>query len=280
MALSRSVGVPGRALTVLVALAVALVAAFIVGPRPLAADGSGGFDDERELADAAGRAFDGYWRSGDRAFSPDLTRVVDYWFRYHVAKAAFAAILLIVLVALGVLLWRAFLRAGGLGAGGRAALASAGVLVTMLALFSLVAVMANIQGAAAPFASLLPMATVGATGGDPADTLGQVRQRLADLHSGPTPPALEAMIGDFSRFHAVMAVVAAIVAVVLVGMSVVSWRRFARTGSSERRSRRVAGSFGVFSALSALVVIFVAAANTTTAADPAPALLAFFNGGW
>ena len=77
-----------------------------------------------------------------------------------------------------------------------------------------------------------------------------------------------------------MAVMAAIVAVVLIGMSVVLWKRFARTGSSERRTRRVSGSFGALSALVSLVVIFVAVANTTTAADPAPALLAFFDGGW
>src|SRR6185295_15066159 len=106
-----------------------------------------------------------------------LERVVDYWFRYHVAKAVIATILLIVLVALGVLLWKAFLRAGGLGAGRRVALASAGVLVTMLAVFSLAMVMANIQGAVAPFASLLPMLTDGPTDGELAGTLDQVTQR-------------------------------------------------------------------------------------------------------
>jgi hypothetical protein len=39
------------------------------------------------------------------------------------------------------------------------------------------------------------------------------------------------------------------------------------------------GWFGVFSALSSLLVALVLAANTGTATDPAPALLAFFNGG-
>lgn len=278
---TRSAGVPGRALTVLVALASALVGGFIAGPRVLAASApGGGFDDEGDLIAAVHRAFDGYWRSGDRAFSPELARVVDYWVRYHLAKAAFAAILLIVLVALGVLLWRAFLGAGGPGVAGRAALASAGALVTMLALFSSAAVMANVQGAVAPFASLLPMVMAGATDGELAETLDQVRLRLAGLQEGRTPPALEVMIGDFSRFHAAMAVVAAIVAVVLVGLSAASWRRFARTRSSERRSRRVSGSYGVIAALSAVAVTVVAVANATTAADPAPALLAFFNGGW
>jgi hypothetical protein len=280
---SRSAGISGRALATHVTLGVVLVAAFVVAPRTLAASWSGGgFDDERDLTQALREAFVEYWRSGDRDFSPGLQRVVDYWFRYHVAKAVIAAMLLIVLVALGVLLWKAFLRAGGLGAGRRAALASAGILVTMLALFSLAAVMANVQGAVAPFASLLPMLAVGATDGELADTLDQVRRRLADSQSadGRNPPALEVMISDFSRYHVALAVVAAIVAVVLIGVGVVLLKRFARTGSSDRRTRRVLGSFGVLSALVSLVVIVVVVANTTTAADPAPALSAFFDGGW
>jgi hypothetical protein len=279
---SRSAGVSGRALARLVALAVALVAALVVAPGTLAAGRSGGgFGDERSLSEALREPFVEYWSSGDRNFSPGLERVVDYWFRYHVAKAVIAAILLIVLVTLGVLLWKAFLRAGGLGAGKGTALASAGVLVTMLALLSLVTVMANVQGAVAPFASLLPMLALGATDGELADTLDQVRQRLADSPraGGQTPPALDVMISDFSRYHVALAVVAAIVAVVLIGMSVVLWKRFARTGSSDRRTRRVLGSFGVLSALLSLIVIVIGVANTTTAADPAPALLAFFDGG-
>ncbi|MEV5764027.1 hypothetical protein AB0L34_05550 [Micromonospora sp. NPDC052213] len=267
----------------LVALAVALAAAFVVAPRTLAASGSGGgFVGRRDLVEALGEEFVKYWQSGDRAFSPGMQRVVDYWFRYHLAKAVIAAILLIVLVALGLLLWKAFLRAGGIGAGRRAALTSGGVLVTMLALFSLAMVMANVQGAVAPYASLLPMLTAGETDGELADTLDQVRQRLADsLSAGDqTPPALEVMISDFSRYHVAMAVVAAIVAVVLVGTSVGLWKRVARTAPSDRRTRRVLGSFGALSALLSLVVIVVVVANTTTAADPAPALLAFFDGGW
>ncbi|WP_214105059.1 hypothetical protein [Acrocarpospora catenulata] len=217
----------------LVALAVALAAAFVVAPRTLAASRlDGGFADERDIIEALRAAFVEYWNSGDRDFSHGLERVVDYWFRYHAAKAVIAAILLIVLVALGVLLWKAFLRAGGLGTGRRAALASARVLVTMLALFSLVMVMANVQGTVAPFASLLPMLVIGATDGELADTLDQIRQRLADsLSAGDrTPPALEVMISDFSRYHVAMAVVAATVAVVLIGTSVVGGRGLRERG--------------------------------------------------
>ncbi|GID95796.1 hypothetical protein ACFQFC_02270 [Amorphoplanes digitatis] len=256
----------------LAALTATLVAAFVVGPRLLAALGpGGGFDSERELSAALGAEFPGYWRSGGRDLPPGLDRAVDYWFRYHVAKAVFAALLLIVLVALGVLLWRAF-RRGGRGP----LLAPAGVVVVALGLFATVALMANIQGAAAPFASALPMV---ASGGDPAGALDQVRRELdaAATGGGRFSPPLAVMIGDFARFHVVLAVVAAVVAAVLIGVSAVLWRRFA---AADRRTGRVLGSFGVLSALSSLVLVVVAAANASTAADPAPALLAFFNGGW
>jgi hypothetical protein len=273
----------GRALALLGALAVTLVVAFVVAPSMLAARTSGvGFTGERSLAEAFHEAFVEYWSSGDRDFPPALERIVDYWFHYHVAKALIATILLVVLIAIDVLLWKAFLGVGGLGPLGRVTVVSAGVLVTMLAVLSLVTVMANVQGAAAPFASLLPMLAVGATDGKLADTLDHVKQRLADSSSAgqQTPPALEVMINDFSRYHVVLAVIGAIVAIALIGMTVVLWKRLARTESSDRRTRRVLGTFGIFSAVLSLVIIVVAVANTTTAADPAPALLAFFDGGW
>jgi hypothetical protein len=152
----------------------------------------------------------------------------------------------------------------------------------MLALFSLTIVMANIQGAAAPFASLLPMLADGPTDGELANTLGQVRQRLAESPNsgGQTPPALDAMISDFSRYHVAMAVIAAIVAVVLIGTSVALWKGFAGTESSDKSTSRVLGSYAALSTMVSLVVIVIAVANTTTAANPAPALLAFFDGGW
>ncbi|MCX4967533.1 hypothetical protein OHA98_22785 [Streptomyces sp. NBC_00654] len=267
----------------------ALIAAFVVAPRTLAARTSGsGFDDEQDLAASFRRAFAGYWSSGDREFSPGLERVVDHWFHYHVAKAVIATVLLVVLVALGILLWRAFLGTTGDKTGRQAGLASAGVLVTVLALLSLAAVVANIQGAKAPFASLLPMlGTVTGTGtntgeGILADTLDQVRQRLADSLStdGPPPPVLDVMISDFARYHVAMVVLSGIVAVVFVGISVASLKKRAATGQSDRRTRRVLGSFGVLSAVLTLVVTVVLVANMTTAADPAPPLLALFEGGW
>lgn len=68
-ALSRSAEVPGRALAVLVALAVALGAAFVLAPSRLAAIGTeGGLSSQRNLVDALSPAFVTYWTSGDQGF--------------------------------------------------------------------------------------------------------------------------------------------------------------------------------------------------------------------
>ncbi|MEV6596601.1 hypothetical protein AB0M36_06980 [Actinoplanes sp. NPDC051346] len=267
---------PGR---VLAGFAVTLGAAFVLAPAPLAAiRPGGGFTDQGHLAGSLRAAFAEYWQSGSGVFSPSMRNVVDYWLRYHLVKAVTAALLFAVLVVLGVRLWKAFALGARLGVGRRATLASAGVVVTMVALFSLALVMANVQGSVTPFASLLPMLVDGPGSGEAAGTLEQVRQQLAG--GGQPSPALQVMIDDFARYHLAMAVIAAIVAAGLTAFSVLLWKRFAGTARTERRTRRVLASFGVVAALLPLLVGLISAANTTIVIDPAPALLAFFQGGW
>jgi hypothetical protein len=259
-------------------LAVGLGAAFVFAPSVLAASTlGGGYAGQGAVVAALSTAFVGYWNSGNRDYPPGLERVVDYWVRYHIAKAA---LLLTVLVVLGVRLWRALLRADRLAPGRGAVLASSGLLVAMLAVCAVVLVMVNIRDAVVPFASLISMLPLGSTNKQFTETIAQVRQHLAEYPAGGrTPPALQAMISDFARFHLTLVVLAAVVAVILVGMSVVAWKRRARTESSERRSRRMLGLAGILSALLALAVIVVIVADLNTALHPAPALLAFFNGG-
>lgn len=274
-------GVSGRVLGLLVVLVGALGAAFVLAPGPLAAGSAdAGFEERRNLVATLRQGFIEYWKSGDRRFSPQLERVVDYWFRFHVVKAVFAALLLVVLVLLGVLLWRAFLR--GATSLRSAALASAGVVVSGLALVSLAAVMANVQGAIAPFSSVVSMLPLGAPGGQLAGAVDQVRQYLAHYPGagGQTPPAVQVMVDDFGRYHAVLAVAASMVAVVLIGLSAVAWRRLAGARQAEQRVRRALRVFGVVSALLSCAAVVVVVANAGTATDPAPALLGFFQGGW
>lgn len=279
---TRPAGGSARSLAALVALAAALVAAFFLAPARLATNGdSDDLTHHRQLVTTFHRAFVGYWRSGERGLTPDLARVVDYWLRYHVAKGAIAAVLLAVLLALTVRVWKTYLRTERLRAVRRVGLAASGAFTALLALFSLVAVMANIQGWQAPFSSLVPMLQEG--GGDQAlaTSLDQARQGLAgSARAGAqTPPALDVMTDDFARYHVVMAVVAAIVAAGLLGTSVLLWRRFARTASTDARTRRVLGAFGGVCVVLTLGMLVLMAANISVANDAAPGLLDALQGG-
>ncbi|BEL03821.1 hypothetical protein Q0Z83_020120 [Actinoplanes sichuanensis] len=210
------------------------------------------FTSEPALADAVQKAVAGYWQGGVREFPPALAGLVDYWTRYHLVKSVTAALLLIVLVALAV------------RAGRRPVVAS---LAAVPALFAVALVMANVQGVVAPFASLLPL-VAGAGSLEPA------RQDLAgSLASGsPAAPAVEVMVADFALYHVAMVAIAAVVATALAA---VSW--WIRRRSADLPGRRW---WFVTSAAMSLLVAVVAVANASTAADPAPALLAFLNGGW
>jgi hypothetical protein len=274
---------PWQALSAVAITAAALVVAFVLAPATLASTAAtADLGSEGRLIAAFRSAFVGYWRSGNAGFGSELQRLVDYWFRYHVAKALLAGALLAVLIVLTVLSWQAFLRVGGLRA---AALAVSGVLSTALAVVSLAAVMANIHGMAAPFGSLLPMlfgapsgpSASSATAGPLPDALAQIRQRLAD---GQDSPALEMIRSDYVKFHAVMAVEGTIVVIALVVLSVFLWRGFTRTDRTERRSRRLLAAYGVFIPVLALALAVIVVANATTAAHPLPGLESFFAGGW
>lgn len=260
----------------LVTLAVALVPAFIFAPGPLAENMSGNhFTGQRELVDNLSTSFVDYWRSGGRNLTPGLDRLVDYWLDFHVVKAAISAALLVVLITLGALLTKAFLRSGGFG------LASTGVVVGALALVALLGLMANLQGAVAPLSSMLSMLPMRGSGGDLAGTLEQVRQGLADYpNSGGRTPAVGVMVHDFALYHAEMAVTGILLGVFSVVMTVMSWKRAAKAEASDRRTKRVFRSFGLFSVLLSLAFVVLVVANVGTAANAAPPLKAFFEGGW
>ena len=273
-------GAPGGALALLAGLAVALGAAFVLAPAVLAASApGGGYAGQPALITAVRTTFIEYWNSGRRAYPPDLARLLDYWTRYHIAKAAIAALLLAVLVILAARLWRALLSAARLTPVRGAALALSGALAALLAVGSMVLVVANIQGAVTPLSSALSMLPLGSHDAPLSHAVGQVKQGLAAYPgtSGRTAPALQVMVSDFGLYHAVVVALAGAVTVAAIVMSAVSWRRRAR--SSERRTRRVLELAGVSSALLALVVLVIALANLGTALHPAPALLAFFNAG-
>ncbi|MGS2809692.1 hypothetical protein [Nocardia sp. MW-W600-9] len=270
----RETRMSGRGMGLLAVAGVLLGVAFVSVPGLVAGWGSDGIGDEGELRGALRVAFVGYWSSGEGEFSPALNDVVDYWFRYHMVKALIAVVLLVVLAVLASALWKVVGREGDSGWWRRVALGTVGAGVTLFALLALLAVMANVQGAVAPYASVLPMLFDEAVGPELAGTVADVGRQLAASGSSP---ALEVMIGDFTRYHVAMVVIASVVAVGFAVATVVLWKR--RAGKSSGEQAVLAG-LGLLAMGLAVVFAVVAVANTTTVLEPVPALQALFDGGW
>ncbi len=257
-------------------LAVLLAVGFVLAPRALTGTGP---THGHSLSAAASQAFTAYWQSGRRPYPPALADLVAYWRRYHLAKAGFAVSLTIALCWLAHILWRSLLQAGRL----RRATATAAVIsastVTALAFGSVLIVMATIQGALAPFSSLVSLLPVGH--GDPAlaESAAQIQRDLAQYQALPrTPATLGAIIDDFQRYHAVLAAQAAILAVVLIGLSMLMWRRAPTAARAVPRAKPLLRLLATAFALLTVVVVIVGVANASTALNPDPALRLVFGG--
>ncbi|MEV6219042.1 hypothetical protein [Nocardia sp. NPDC051833] len=274
----RGMRLSGRGVAGLGGVAVLLGIAFVLVPGIVAGWGSeGGIGSEGELRRALRVAFAGYWSSGDGEFSPALNDVVEYWFRYHLVKGLIAVVLLGVLAVLAAVLWDAVGRDSDAGCVRRLVLGTAGAVVTLFAVLALLAVMANAQGAVAPYASVLPMLFDDPVGPELAGTLAEVNQQLAVSAEVGSSPALEVMIDDFTRYHVAMVVISSVVAVGFGIATMVLWTRRAGKSSGERA---VLAGLGLLAMGLAVVFAVVAVANTTTVAEPLPALQALFDGGW
>ncbi|MBH0775001.1 hypothetical protein [Nocardia bovistercoris] len=259
----------GVATAILLTEAIVLALAFVFAPAPAAAARSGmRFTDESDLRAAFRAEFAAYWNSPRSGFPTGLGDIVDYWFHYHITKAVMAALLVIVCATLGIALWRTMAKTRR----SRLFSTSAAALLTCCGAFALILTLANIQGATAPFASLLPMLTDTAPDPRLTDTLNQLDQQLA---AGDHTPALTVIVADFTRYHLVMAVLAAATAVALCVVGAKFWRVTARSAAG-RRGRGLAA----FTLLLAAALAVVAVANTTTTADPVPALQDALAGRW
>ncbi|TQM55203.1 hypothetical protein [Humibacillus xanthopallidus] len=265
---------PGRRFWLPTTAAVLAVAVVVLPFRLAAVGPGGGFADVTALGDAVTSGFVDFWSAGATDLPTDLAKAVDFWARFHVVKAILAAALLVTLVSLGPRVLASSVRARSVPQRLLAALVV--LLHVSVAVLALLVVVANIQGAVAPLSSVVGLMTV--TGPDPelAASTAEVRHALA---AGEHPPALGRLLADFTTYHVVMAWLGGLVTVGLVVTAVLLWRRRARVARTDRRLRRLvlalaggvlvlAGFFGV-----------ITAANISTAARPAPALLGFFHGG-
>lgn len=257
-------------------LAGLLAAGFVLVPRALPGPGSA---HEHTLIAATSQAFTAYWQSGRRSYPPALADLVAYWRRYHLVKAGFAVALTIALCSVAHILWRSLLRAGRLRPATTTAAVVSGSAVTALAFGSLLVVMATIQGALAPFSSLVSLLPIGHGNRALTGSVSQIQHDLAGHEAVPSTPAtLDAIIDDFQRYHAVLAAQAAILAVVLIGLSVLMWRRSGTAGRAVPRAKTLLRLLAAAFALLTAVVLVVGAANVSTLLNPDPALRLCFAG--
>lgn len=247
----------------LAGVAVLLAAAFVVTPVELAGGGhGGGFFGNAALSKSVADNFVAFWRSGGQALPAGMNDLVQYWLRYHVAKAVLAGLLSIVLAALATRLWRQRT------AGAAGATATAGGFGAALLL------MANVQGAVAPLSSVLTLVPPATDDPDVGLVKAQVAQQLQAR--GTPRPALAHMISDFGTYHAVLAVSALVLACATLVLSVVVGRSSMTTARSDRAARRAKALTSAVFAIVGICVLVLAAANIGSAINPADALLLFY----
>ncbi|MEU8813460.1 hypothetical protein [Actinoplanes sp. NPDC048796] len=257
----------GSAIGFLLAFGIALVAAFVLAPAAFLRPTFGAYDSEANLQDALGRALVEYWRSGTAALPARLATLVDYWFEWHVIKVAISALLVVVLALLATALWRRYVR----GRPGYAAVATAVTVLTVLATGVL---MVNIQATAVPLVALLPLLSGRTSEGKLAPVLSEMREGLTastSPHAGSG--ALTLLLGEVARYHWVMAAVSATLMVATGLVSAHFWRRRIAREPSATRVRFMHRTLGVTMALTACLLLFVTAASTVSALDPATSLL-------
>jgi hypothetical protein len=254
---------------------IVLVPAVLLLPFPLASAWTDRRYQNRDaLVDSLTSAFVRYWAAGTGVIDADLARPVAFWSHFHVVKAVLAALLLVALLLLVARSWVSSMHA--VTGARRVASGALSVVAALLALLSLVVVVANLQGAVAPLSSALGLLPMGRPSPQLAAAITQVRDGLA---SGASSAALQALVQDFTTYHVAMVALGAAATVGLLATAVLVWRRRSRLSASPHRGRGLlTGAVVAAVALGAFFAV-VTAGNVSTVADPAAALLGFFQGG-
>lgn len=249
---------------VLLTLAVFVVPAGLLSAR--------GFPGEAALVAASASAFVSADLSAPLAGSDALAELTVVWQEFHLVKAAIAAALVVALVGIASTVGD---RAEGVGHGRRRWLLYVAHPVVVFWLLGAVAVLlANLQGAAVPFASvasLLPAAS-------PASELGGVVSQLRMAVERDSSPLVGGLAGEllseFARYHAVFAALAAVTGGVLVTLAVRgAWRRW-RLGAKGLPVSPLWPVQTITYGAAGCLFLVLSLANAATWARPVPAFVA------
>ncbi len=257
--------------------------AFVFAPAYLAGGQYGGYGDNARLVQSMRVAFIDYSSSGSATLPDSLETVVEYWARYHVAKAVISALALLVLCSACRRLWASYQGTSyqGRRADGRGrtvAYVVAGLAASLGTISAAALLMANIQGAIAPLSSavsLLPAQRDSSL----AAAVDAVRHGIATPGASPVTDHL---VADFARYHVVVAVLSAVFAALLGVLAVRLWRGH-RPGlngvGALSYSTRSATATAAATLTVAAAVLVLCVANVSSALEPARALSLFFAGG-
>ena len=257
--------------------------AFVFAPAYLAGGHYGGYGDNTRLVQSMRNAFIDYSGSGSAVLPDSLRTVVDYWARYHVAKAVIAALALLVLCSACRRLWVSYQGRSSQGrlAEGRGRTVGyvvAGVAASLGTVSAAALLMANIQGAIAPLSSavsLLPAQRDSSLAG----AIDAVRHGIATPGASPVADHL---VADFARYHVVVAVLSAVFVAILGVLAVRLWRgrRAASNGIGALSYSTLPATATAAATLTvAAAVLVLCVANISSALEPARALSLFFAGG-
>jgi hypothetical protein len=251
---------------VLLTAAVFLVPAGVVALR--------GFSGEGSLVSATESAFVGADLSAPVAGSA-LAELTAVWQEFHLVKAALAGLLVLVLVGLVSSVRR---RAEASSRGPRRWLlrsAYAGAVVWLLGALTLL--LTNLQGAAAPFASVASFLPAGASG-EVGRVLGDLRDAVEVGSHSPARGVAGALLGDFTWYHAVFAVLAAVTGLLLTVLALHAvWRRWRLRGPGSSPQPTWLLRTGMFGT-GGVAFLLLALANVSTWLHPVPALVASLGG--
>ncbi|MFF8675993.1 tat (twin-arginine translocation) pathway signal sequence [Streptomyces sp. NPDC015242] len=271
-AIARTNVSPQRKISVLAALSGVALLSFFFVPNALSRTSV----NTANVSHSFRRGFVVHWQSGSQDLPSQLETAVAFWFRFHLVKAGISALLLAVTAALGIALWRHLRqRSGGRSARLRRRLSF--LTVAMLGLFALVALMANLQGAAAPYASLLPTLTTGGADGELAATLTQVQQQANTQADLGASPVFAFMVREFAVYHAVLAAMAGVITCVSAGTSIMLWKR---SRALDGQPKKASSTGAAVTALLAAVALVIAFSNAANASNSPQALAHLFTGNW
>ncbi|WP_405145896.1 hypothetical protein OG308_20255 [Nocardia salmonicida] len=215
-----------------------------------------------------------FWHNGSRSFPSGLAELSDYWFRWHAIKIVISALLIVVLGLLAASLWKLFQGAGIGKTWVSIGCAVAAMSATVLALFSVVLLVLNIQATAVPLVALLPLLPGEDADGALAQTLLQIT-RAVDEPGSPQAdsPAVITLLGEIRRYYWTMIIEATVLSAAFGASSVVTWRRYVAARDADRPRRRFTYAFlGTAAMVTTFAMALLLSVAVEAVADPAAAL--------